>query len=152
MSPVWNLFFLWMCVCVSPVCLCLCPFSPASWPAWPVCPVSDISLIPGQNRVQFSAILSSHEDSRFLDSIKIIPFSPLIVNWWSKMVINRQTWIRSIFFMTLMAAASAVENTGMLMRARSRYSPYPCQIAQNLCVVGTLVNLTSRTEAEAVGQ
>lgn len=63
MSPVWNLFSLWMCVCL---CLSLfSPFSPASWLARPVCHVSDISLISGQNRVQFSATLSSQEGRRF---------------------------------------------------------------------------------------
>lgn len=102
-------------VCVSLVCLCLVlfspfsAFSPARWLARPVCPVSDISLMPGQNRVQFSAFLSSEKDGRILDLLVIKHLPPLILHWWFKLATCRKTLIRSVLFIRLKDAVSAVK-------------------------------------------
>lgn len=88
-------FSLWICVCV---CLLF----------GLVCPVSDIILIPGQSRVQFSAILSSQKDSRNLDSLKITHRSPLIRRSSSKLTTRRRKLIRSALF--ILDAASSSEN------------------------------------------
>lgn len=97
LSPVSDLFSLWICVRVSLVYLSwcfvsLCPWLSTSWLARPVNPVSDIR--PEQGSV--SALVSLQGCRRTLDLFMMTYLPSLILLCLSNRTIWRQKWIRSV--------------------------------------------------------